>query len=128
VDDRGSAAPRLLLLIVLAVVIVVLVPPLVKGSLAVVAGVLGSIWALLLRIGKVRPGAFWSGERPLGILLLSIGLLGFGLDFLFEAFALELPLTSPWSVILLIMIACLPLGLMIEWRARSARRSSRHEG
>ena len=110
-------------LVILTGAIVLFAPTLVKGSLAIVVSALGLVSALLLRLGKVKPGSIWAGNSSLGMLLLSLGLLGFGLDYVLEAFALEVPLASPLGVILLMMILCLPFGLVFEWRGRKAREA-----
>jgi hypothetical protein len=124
--ERQSVQWALVFILVWAVVL--FVPPLAKGILAVALGVLGLISSLRLRLGKVEPGGTWSGEKPLGLMLLSVGFLGFGLDYLFESAAFESPVDTFLGVVLLIMIACLPFGLVIEWKAGRARRRTRGRG
>ncbi len=57
------------LLFILAVAIVLVAPPLVTGGLGMALGVLGLISALLLRLGKGKPGTSGAGETPLGMLI-----------------------------------------------------------
>jgi hypothetical protein len=90
------------------------------GSLALAS-------ALFLKAGKVRPGTSWAGETVQGMVLLSLGMLGFGLDYLISGLAegassgIRLPTLV--EVVLLLMILCLPFGLVVEWKARKQRRS-----
>jgi len=120
---KGRRLVQAAVLVILTGTIVLFAPALVKGILAMVVSALGLVSALLLRRGKVRPGSTWAGNSFWGMLLLSLGLLGFGLDFLFQALAVEVPLASPLGVALLIMILCLPFGLVLEWRGRKAREA-----
>jgi hypothetical protein len=97
------------------------------GILGIAAGVFGLISTLLLKLGKVKPGSSSAGETVLGMLLSSIGLLGFGLDHLFAA--LEESAASGFRLpmilveVLPFMILCLFVGLVIEWRAGKKRES-----
>ena len=54
---------------------------------------------------------------------MSPGPLDFGLDHLFQAFALEVPLATLLGLALLLLILCLPFGLVLEWRGRKAREA-----
>jgi hypothetical protein len=103
--------------------VVLLAPGLIKGILAVGIGVAGLIAAVLLKVGKTSPGGTWSGETPLGMVLISIALLGFGTSYLFEALAADASMARLPAVAVLIMIACLPFGLVLEWKAWKARRT-----
>ena len=114
-------------LVFLAGAILSFAPDLVKGILGVSAGVLGLISALLLKLGRVKPGSPWAGETLLGMLLLAIGLLGFGLNYLFDAFeevaASESNPPMLVGLVLFIMFLGIPVGLVIEVRARKKRSS-----
>ena len=95
----------------------------------------GSIWialcglalanALLLKMGKVKPGGwFWGGQSPLGMALMGIGVLGFG----FGDMGSPDPPSSPAEAVFLILALCVPVGLVIEARARRRKKAGAEEG
>ena len=61
----------------------------VLAGLMVAFGVSGLIFALLLKLGKLKPGFHWAAggfASPLGGSLMAIGFLGAGLSYLEDAF------------------------------------------
>jgi hypothetical protein len=127
---RGQARTRtilLVLLIILLCVLLLLASDLTKGVIAGTIGVVGLFFTVLLKLGKINTGMSWVGDTtPLRMLLLSMGLLGFGLDDLISALedtsASGFHLPTAVGVVLLVMMACLPVGLVMEWRARRRRK------
>jgi hypothetical protein len=114
-------------LVILAGAILSFAPDLVKGILGVATGVSGVISAFLLKFGRVKPGSPWAGETFLGMLLLGIGVLGFGLEHLSAAFeevaASESNPPVIMGLVLLIKFLGIPVGMVIEVRARKKRKS-----
>ena len=102
------------------------------ATMGLTFGSLALISALFLKAGKVEPGSSWAGETFRGMLLLSLGMLGFGLDYLSSGLAegasSEVRLPTLVEVVLLLMILCLPFGLVVEWKARKERRSKGSAG
>ncbi len=79
--------------------------------LMTVLGVTGVISALLLRLGTLKSGGVW-GVTPLGVLLMALGLLAFGIGGLYPV----LDLVEPIGFVLL------AVGLWMEAKARKVRQ------
>ena len=79
--------------------------------LMTVLGVTGVISALLLRLGTLKSGGMWGGT-PLGVLLLALALLAWGLGGLYPV----LDWLTPMAFVL-----C-AVGLWMEAKARKARQ------
>ena len=101
----------------------------------VVAGLLVAlaVWvfylALLLKLGKLKPGTRWGLETPLGGLLWTIAFLGAGLEWVVEVIedsaVLEYRVpASAENVIGLMWVVGIGGALWIEARARKARKAS----
>jgi hypothetical protein len=79
--------------------------------LMIVAGVLGIINAVLLRLGTVGPGRSL-GQTPLGVLLSALALLAWGVGGLYPV----LDWLAPIAFVLIVV------GLWMEAKARKARQ------
>jgi len=80
--------------------------------------------ALLLKLGKLKPGSFPASETPLGGFLMAIGILGMALNWMQPAFDEPAIVESvPVQILILIMIVGFGVGLWIEWKARKVRKA-----
>lgn len=115
------------LVILVALAVVFLGPLWMKGMLGVALGIAGLVVVILVKRGIKEPKSFRPLRTPVGVLLLSIGVLGFGLDDLLTAF--EVPGSSGFGLqmileaVLVVMILCLFVGIVVEWRAWRNRPS-----
>ena len=93
-----------------------------KGLIAFTFGGIGLPASLLLKLGRIKPGTFWVGNTtPLRSSMMSVGLLGIGIDYLLQAWETrsgqELNMPLVLDVFLLLMILCLFVWAAMEWRA-----------
>jgi len=83
-------------------------------------GVWGVVFALLLKLGKVKPGSLLAlgFHTPLGGLIFFTGFLVFGLSEVFEY-----PFPTPKQIVIPMMLVAYFVGSWIEWKARKARKA-----